>query len=350
MEQDKNKTGIIEENMNNYTLTASNITATGVTITLKHTSGNAPVATQIIIVSLNNTEVSRQSIDDESLIDAVGESTSVNFSNLTPSTAYTVSLNSGDGIASNITFTTLATPIKFVQLQNKAGENIYPIVPDGGKAIIEVTDTDPGEGVPLQENHFIAVYGDATRIQTNDIADGAVTAAKIDCTTTQNMELFYSYNQDTSVTSGTVNIDVPVDLVNYHRIRIEAACEPNSGDTSATANALTTSKGTINTFQTGWEVWNGTWAAINRQTTEMIAYGQTGSCSTHIDIEIFRASSINYPTFIANGFGGSDASNRRAQSLQGRIQTGSSSIGYIRVSWKVPQSGGWLRAYRWKET
>lgn len=78
---------------------------------------------------------------------------------------------------------TASNTVKFVQLQNKAGEDIFPIVPDDGKAIIEVTDTDPGEGVPLQENHFIAVYGDATRIQTNDIADGAVTSDKIDWTT-----------------------------------------------------------------------------------------------------------------------------------------------------------------------
>lgn len=169
--------------MNNYTLTASNITATSVTITLTHTSGNAPLDTQIIIVSLNNTEVSRQSIDDESLIDAVGESTSVNFSNLVPSTTYTVSLNSGDGIASNITFATLATTPAIVQLQNKNGDNIYPVTLDSRKATITMTDVDPGEGAALQENHFIAVYGDAAKIRTDDIAGGAVTSDKIDWTT-----------------------------------------------------------------------------------------------------------------------------------------------------------------------
>ena len=192
--------------MNNYTLTASNITATSVTITLTHTSGNAPVDTPIIIVSLGSTEVSRQSID-ESLIDTAGESAPANFSNLTPLTTYTASLNSGDGVASNITFTTLATPTKFVQLQNKAGEDIYPIVPDGGKAIIEVTDTDPGEGVPLQENHFIAVYGDATRIQTNDIADGAVTSDKIDWTTLGGV---YGYATSTTYTADSAMCSITI--------------------------------------------------------------------------------------------------------------------------------------------
>lgn len=105
------------------------------------------------------------------------------FTGLSPNTQYTCDYYSDGGHSQTTTVTTAAAPPKFVQLQNKAGENIYPIVPDGGKAIIEVTDTDPGEGVPLQENHFIAVYGDATRIQTNDIADGAVTSDKIDWTT-----------------------------------------------------------------------------------------------------------------------------------------------------------------------
>lgn len=105
------------------------------------------------------------------------------FTGLSPNTQYTCDYYSDGGHSQTTTVTTAVAPPKFVQLQNKAGENIYPIVPDGGKAIVEVTDTDPGEGVPLQENHFIAVYGDATRIQTNDIADGAVTSDKIDWAT-----------------------------------------------------------------------------------------------------------------------------------------------------------------------
>lgn len=43
---------------------------------------------------------------------------------------------------------------------------------------IQMTTTDPGEGAPLTDGHFIAVYGGSTQVGTSDIADGAVTTAK----------------------------------------------------------------------------------------------------------------------------------------------------------------------------
>ena len=92
---------------------------------------------------------------------------------------------------------------KVVQLTNKAGENIYPVVLDDGKATIEVTDTDPGEGVALQENHFIAVYGDAAIIQTDDIASGAVTSDKIDWTTLGGRVAYGDIAVGTSVSTGS---------------------------------------------------------------------------------------------------------------------------------------------------
>lgn len=49
---------------------------------------------------------------------------------------------------------------KIVQLIDDDGDNIYPIasVPHG--ASITMTTTDPGEGTPLAEDHYVAVYGE----------------------------------------------------------------------------------------------------------------------------------------------------------------------------------------------
>lgn len=49
---------------------------------------------------------------------------------------------------------------RIVQLQDKDGNNVYPIstIQDSDNAKITMTSTDPGEGQPLAENNFIAVY------------------------------------------------------------------------------------------------------------------------------------------------------------------------------------------------
>ena len=50
---------------------------------------------------------------------------------------------------------------RIVQLQDKDGNNVYPIstIQASDSAKITMTDTDPGEGAPLAANNFIAVYG-----------------------------------------------------------------------------------------------------------------------------------------------------------------------------------------------
>lgn len=50
------------------------------------------------------------------------------------------------------------------------------------RAKITLTDTDPGEGSPLANGEYAAVYGSAGLIQTSDIANNAVTADKINWT------------------------------------------------------------------------------------------------------------------------------------------------------------------------
>lgn len=58
-------------------------------------------------------------------------------------------------------------------------EDLVSRVKSAGSSTIELTSTDPGEGSTLAEGKFIGVYGDAALVQTADIADGAVTAAKL---------------------------------------------------------------------------------------------------------------------------------------------------------------------------
>ena len=73
---------------------------------------------------------------------------------------------------------------RLVQLTDANGNDIYPVTinPDD-IARIEMTQTDPGEGSPLAANHFVAVYGASSQVQTADIANNAVTSDKIDFTT-----------------------------------------------------------------------------------------------------------------------------------------------------------------------
>lgn len=64
---------------------------------------------------------------------------------------------------------------------------------------IQMTTTDPGEGAPLADGHFIAVYGGSTQVGTSDIADGAVTTAKIN-----NSAVTTAKIADTNVTTGKI--------------------------------------------------------------------------------------------------------------------------------------------------
>lgn len=171
---------------------------------------------------------------------------------------------------------------------------------------------------------------------------------KIDSATLANWEVFYSYTQASS-TSSTVTLDIPIDLVTYNRIIIEGACEPSSGTTSAAITPRDSSKGTITTHQFGLECWQGTFNNINRSSTELVAYGQDGSNSSHFKVEIFRANTINYPSFIAHSFGGGSTSRIMAQNFQGRIAAGPSAIKYIRCVMSQPQANSWVKAYRLKQ-
>ena len=65
---------------------------------------------------------------------------------------------------------------KVVQLVDANDDNIFPLSSDPNAARITMTPTDPGEGVPLGQNEFIAVYGSDPIIMdysTSEINTGA---------------------------------------------------------------------------------------------------------------------------------------------------------------------------------
>ena len=62
---------------------------------------------------------------------------------------------------------------KIVQLVDKDNNNIYPVT-TADAPTITVTSVDPGEGVSLAANHFIAVYGnDQDSYSTNEMETNA---------------------------------------------------------------------------------------------------------------------------------------------------------------------------------
>lgn len=134
--------------------------------------GQSPATSVTVYLYTNNSHSGTAAAT--SITDSAGNAT---FTGLTPQTTYWVYE------ANLTTYPSLTTTPAIVQLQNKNGDNIYPVTLDSRKATIAMTDVDPGEGAALQENHFIAVYGDAAKIRTDDIAGGAVTSDKIDWTT-----------------------------------------------------------------------------------------------------------------------------------------------------------------------
>ena len=44
---------------------------------------------------------------------------------------------------------------------------------------ITMTNTDPGEGSPLEKDEYLAVYGDGGKFTEDDIADNAISTSKI---------------------------------------------------------------------------------------------------------------------------------------------------------------------------
>lgn len=174
-------------------------------------------------------------------------------------------------------------------------------------------------------------------VTTPKIADKAVTYSKIDGSTTQNLELLYSYVQPSDASS-TIDIDVPIDLTTYKYLQLNVFYEPVGGTSAAWGilYPLDASKRNINCRQCGIEADNTTTiSGINRENAQLIAAGVNGGASTSYDVMIQCGNNINYPIAFCRGFGGI----QRFQIFSSRILTNPTNFRYIRVPLYSPTAG-----------
>ena len=153
-----------------------------------------------------------------------------------------------------------------------------------------------------------------------------------------------TYDVTIAAASGTVNYDVPIDIVNNRRVEVYMSYESSSGSIAwSRARVLNGSKSVINCYQTGIECAGGATrgAFVNRgDFDQIIAWGNEEYTPAHAEIFLKRAATGNYVTFTANGFGGGNVDNRRSQMFQGRIGTSSANVKYIRFKVINPQANG----------
>lgn len=182
------------------------------------------------------------------------------------------------------------------------------------------------------------------QISTDSISNGSLTADKM-ASTVQTYEKYFEYVQESAYT-GTVEIDVPIDLTSDQVVKIEMYSEPNSGAQAwNSASVLSSDKATTyNAEQRGVEISSSsTLNGIYRTYPQVIAWGVSGGYSGHCSITIKHSNPINWPIFEATGYG-----SNAGQWLQGRINTSPTNVAYVRIPLSNPNAGGWVRAYRLK--
>ena len=158
--------------MAGFTVTTSNITDTTVTVSV---AASMPLPEEegniVITVTASGTQVATQSVTPSG---AQGVAVSANFTGLTANTGYTATFTSdaGDGTTA---FTTKSAGYNSPKTATQGQwENLATRVK--AKPNITMTDVDPGEGAPLGQNEFVAVYGGTPILmdyRTNEIDTGA---------------------------------------------------------------------------------------------------------------------------------------------------------------------------------
>lgn len=138
-----------------YGLTATNITDTTASIVVKALN-NTFVGTYALTISTGGTTVFTDSIIDPGM--SAGDVVTTPVTGLTANTAYSVTFTeAGNNVADPITFTT--KKIGYDEPRTATQEQWEDLAARIKQApVITMTSTDPGEGVPLAENNFIAYY------------------------------------------------------------------------------------------------------------------------------------------------------------------------------------------------
>lgn len=203
---------------------------------------------------------------------------------------------------------------KAVTLQDDAGNNIYPI-------------TD------------ISLVGGT--IPTNKISNDSVTASKINTNSVSVLERIYYYEQK-ETSKSNVDVMVPIDFETYREIHISFFYETTATVGWCPIYAKDANNNTIGTHQQGIEASNtATISGINRDGSEVIAFGAGGSACSGGEITLMCGNEVNFPFFNAKAYGGSD---NRFQNFSGRIKCNPLVLKRILIRFVSPQNGGWVDA------
>lgn len=191
--------------------------------------------------------------------------------------------------------------------------------------------------IKLGNNAVTEIKLASNSVATEKIIDKAVTYDKIDGSTVKNLELIYSYAQDT-VSSAIENIDIPVDLTIYKYLQLNVFYEASSGsETWGIITALNSTKTALTCRQCGIEaIDTTTLSGINRDTAQLIAAGTSANNSTSYDVLIQCGNNVNYPIAFCRSLGGT----QRWQDFRVRILANPRNVKYIRVPLYYPKDGG----------
>ena len=191
--------------------------------------------------------------------------------------------------------------------------------------------------IKLGDNAVTPIKLASNSVTTEKIANKAVTYDKINGSTVKNMELIYSYVQETT-SSAVQNIDIPIDLTIYKYLQLNVFYEANSSTEDATAIfVLNSSKGLISCHLCGIHASNTTTlTGINDDIPYLVAAGTAKDFSTGLDVIIQCGNNTNYPIAFCKGFGG----NQTWQDMKARILTNPPNIKYIRVPLYYAKYGG----------
>lgn len=228
---------------------------------------------------------------------------------------------------------------KIVTLK-EGNTEIYPVT--SAEAIFDKVKTGNIQDgaittIKLGDSAVTTIKLASNSVTTGKIANKAVTYDKINGSTVKNLELIYSYVQETT-SSAIENIDVPVDLTTYKYVQLNVFYEASigSGDWNV-ISALDSSKAALTCHQCGIEADNTTTlSGINRENTQLIAVGTSANNSTSFDVLIQCGNNINFPIAFCRSFGGI----QRWQDFKVRIMTNPSNVKYIRIPLYYAKDGG----------
>lgn len=220
-----------------------------------------------------------------------------------------------------------------------------PTIPTVNDATLTITQNGTSAGTftaNASSNATIALT-DTTYSAGTGISIDQNNAIGIDTTSVIAYEKIYDY-EVTSGSSSDIAVYVPTDFNTYQQIIVEMTLESgyNAGNNWNHMSACNSSKTELSTDQDGIEMSDSSSiTGIHRTNTQLIGYGTNNSASCCAKVTLYAVATNNYPTYFADGFGGS----RRSEILHGRVTTGAADIKYVKVQLARPKVHSRVWAY-----